>query len=68
MEKKMNRKMQFFFFLLSLLGFGFGLFAVAQGNNDLSENLGTALLCWMIFSVPLIIQYAYFKIVKQPTG
>jgi hypothetical protein len=61
----MNRKMQFFFFLLSLFGFGFGLFMLTIGNGSELED---ALLCWMIFSVPLIVQYAYFKIVKQPTG
>jgi hypothetical protein len=60
----MNRKMQFFFFLLSLFGFGFGLFLLATDDTDLEG----ALLCWTIFSVPFIIQYAYFKIVKQPTG
>ena len=55
----MNRKILFGCFLLSLLGFAVGLLIY-----DSYYGVKDSLLVWFAFSIPLIVYYAYFKIVK----
>lgn len=57
----MNRKILFGCFLLSLLGFGYGLFAMADSEY---VEIADVMLVWFIMSIPLIVYYAYFKILK----
>ena len=57
----MNRKILFACFLLSLLGFGVSL--IKMSNDDWFE-IADFLRVWFVMSIPLIVYYAYFKIVK----
>lgn len=58
----MNRKLAFFWFLISLLGLVIGI--------DEADKIGffdwpNFFTIWLMFSLPLIIQVAYRGIVKR---
>lgn len=57
----MNRKILFACFLLSLVGFGFGLIEM---SNTHRFDIPDFLKVWFVMSIPLIVYYGYFKIVK----
>ncbi len=58
----MDRKILFGCFLLSLVGCGYGLFMM-QGS--ISFKTDDFFYKWFLFSLPLIVYYAYLKTFKS---